>query len=735
MHATLKAAVEAQGSSLRWMPRADDVAGAGSLRGLPLLVSGVDKASSSWDRELFGLRWLRGSCGDVPLEDPPGWRLEDFLAYAADPRAGTMTSAADGGGALPAGTTAAEAAASGRTLCARDVQCPLAWRDALEAALRAAPALSPRRGGSALNDLPEAVLPHVPEPLRVCVALPRTGTQPSLDLCAKCSLLAHGDAGDAHVVWVCTAPHDAGAALTCDALLALAPCDTAAFAARVARLSSSCSFPVYVAVQREGELVVLPPNAVYCCATGGGRCVSVTWDVHTPETLEIAYTAALPLLRSVGKAEVHLTKAMAYYSLARRSDPMAAKAAVASEDEDAVALREFPPLLRIVDSILQEDTLGDDEGPWQKPQPFEDPVPHLRACVNCGSSIFNRAYRCVHCVSDPADVYDEGDVCVDCVAEGKGCGHKDHIGALVLMEHISIAQCRRTLHNGVCAFKDIIGRMQNQEAGRQLLFNALLPVAKNRRSTATVAALQVKRCRLAGEGGSVICHLCQKAVHPSEVAICSMGCSTPFCARCLWDVYKVRLISTLRKKDWVCPACNRACPCPKCAPSMRAEAPADLPPPPPPPPPIGMQGIDHRLQHQQQLQQPPQRFAAPPPPPPLMAQQAQRRPRSRSRSRSVSSSRSRSPSRSRSRSPSSSRSRSPSRSRSRSPPRMLRRPGWFQRASYTRGGFNSWRGPWAQQPTQQQQQQPLPQQPPPPPPPPPPPTQSMGSGWKTVQQP
>jgi len=394
----LAAAVDAPGSSLRWMPRIDASASATPISwqafrthvalqpGLPLVLTSLHKCPGergqpAWEREGFGFRWLRGNCGEVPLEEPPrdfatdeplpGWRLEDFLAYMdfrAGP-AGTASLAAASAGAGGGGgrMTAAEAAAGGRTLYVHNVQCPLEWRDRLEERLRQLP-VSPRHGCSVLNDLPEDVLPYVPEPLRINIDLPRTGLPPSLDLCIKCSLLVYGDAAESYTVWVCTASHDAAAALVHDQLFTLAPGDPA-FVARIAKLASA-PFPIYITMQREGDLVVLPPDSVYCCTNGGGRCIHVAWDMHTPDTLEHAYDTTMPRLRAIGKAEVHLIKAMAFYSLSRRSEPQRGKV----KTEDDVALVELPPLLRVVDSVLQDETLGDDEGPWQSASFFPFPV-------------------------------------------------------------------------------------------------------------------------------------------------------------------------------------------------------------------------------------------------------------------------------------------------------------------------------------------------------------------------
>ena len=134
------------------------------------------------------MKWLRGTCGGVQLEESPrdmatgeclpGWTLEDYMAYAADPRAG-----------------------GGRILYARDVQCPLEWRDRLEARL-AGTAVSPRHSNNIVNELPEDILHSVPESLRINLGVPGTGLFPSLDLCIKNSMLVYADGKDeAATIW------------------------------------------------------------------------------------------------------------------------------------------------------------------------------------------------------------------------------------------------------------------------------------------------------------------------------------------------------------------------------------------------------------------------------------------------------------------------------------------------------------------------------------------------------
>lgn len=59
---------------------------------------------------------------------------------------------------------------------------------------------------------------------------------------------------------------------------------------------------------------------------------------------------------------------------------------------------------------------------------FVDRVPHLRTCNFCNADIFNRCYRCPVCT-------DDYDVCLRCIAEGRGCKHNTE---LTLMEHVSM---------------------------------------------------------------------------------------------------------------------------------------------------------------------------------------------------------------------------------------------------------------------------------------------------------
>ena len=79
----------------------------------------------------------------------------------------------------------------------------------------------------------------------------------------------------------------------------------------------------------------------------------------------------------------------------------------------------------------------------------------MRTCVSCGACIFNRGFHCSQCEPDMYSVSGNGDVCLQCVAEGRGCGVHAHSGSLILMEHIPLHTCRSMVKAAFATFRDV----------------------------------------------------------------------------------------------------------------------------------------------------------------------------------------------------------------------------------------------------------------------------------------
>src|SRR5690606_16844010 len=95
---------------------------------------------------------------------------------------------------------------------------------------------------------------------------------------------------------------------------------------------------------------------------------------------------------------------------------------------------EFPPLLSIVEDMIESEWIGFNESEEKEEEELaifrftDDNIPHQRVCNFCKADIWNRCYHCNKCSLGY-------DICLPCVAVGRGCLHKEE---MILMEYISM---------------------------------------------------------------------------------------------------------------------------------------------------------------------------------------------------------------------------------------------------------------------------------------------------------
>ena len=304
-----------------------------------------------------------------------------------------------------------------------------------------------------------------------------TGLLPSMDLCHKIyyavpSFATAREREGVFTVWLLTSSHDVVKALGSDRLLSLnhAAGASADFVASAEAALAGLKFHVYAGVQRANEAVVVPPGSVYLSATFGGRCSQVVWDIHTPFSLERSVTKLLPCTRLIKQLEHHKIKAMAYYTL---SNVLKYIESCREFAMDATFANDFWSLVHSVAHIVLEEGVA----PGDQPYPPPARPPAARVCCFCGCNIFNRGFECPACNTD---------VCIQCVAEGMGCGTAAHFAGLALRECIPA----RDLWEKVAAAKRCYALAKG--AGRPLPSDAL---PGDQRSPLLIAQLQVLRLK------------------------------------------------------------------------------------------------------------------------------------------------------------------------------------------------------------------------------------------------
>jgi len=190
-------------------------------------------------------------------------------------------------------------------------------------------------------------------------------------------------------------------------------------------------FKVYIVDQRPGDFVLIPPLAPHQVWNRGTRTMKVAWNRTTVETLEMAFSEALPTARMVCRDEQYKNKAIVYYTLHKYADLLTNVKAQADclPPEAAHSLlykgkvrqlqKYFKRLFNLYKDILLTEILPSEfTADKFEYLPFDGNV----TCAYCRGNIFNRFLSCQSCKDDlGTDAEEPYDVCMDCYAMGRSC--------------------------------------------------------------------------------------------------------------------------------------------------------------------------------------------------------------------------------------------------------------------------------------------------------------------------
>ena len=213
-----------------------------------------------------------------------------------------------------------------------------------------------------------------PELIRVNMGCTGSGYPLSMELSIHVSFLLGGatpEDGTPVVIWLTVPSQYTSAALSCQKLFELKhSVDLDSFVAQVAELKDFIKFPLSIAIQYPGDLMILPSDAVafsFCVSRKPNALVTdISWQVHTPRTLERAVSNTLPRLRSMASLEAYRIKAMAYYALSSLQKHenfsfLRSKPQTASDHEVLTSLvEEWLSLFNVVNKELWEESFDDD---------------------------------------------------------------------------------------------------------------------------------------------------------------------------------------------------------------------------------------------------------------------------------------------------------------------------------------------------------------------------------------
>ena len=299
-----------------------------------------------------------------------------------------------------------------------------------------------------------------------------TGLPPSMDLCHKV-FYSVINSPKAFTLWILTSSNDVVKALKSEGLLSPST-GTEGLLAKVESSLAKANFPVYAAVQRSNEVLIIPPGSVYMSTTFGEYCVQVTWDIHTPFSLERAVASLVPCCRLIKQLEHHKIKAMAYYTL---SNVLAYVESRKSFAMDPGFADDFQRLVRAVESVALEEGIP----PVDSSYPPPSRPPFSRVCCFCGCNIFNRGYECPECGLD---------VCVPCAAEGMGCGMASHFGSLVLREFIPAKELWEKVTRSKQCYLELI-----KGSGKSFPSSTASAAITGGRSLMSIAQIQIARAQ------------------------------------------------------------------------------------------------------------------------------------------------------------------------------------------------------------------------------------------------
>jgi len=540
----IKELIERKGSSLKWAKKIDfrslELAVVEDLvykKGLPIVISNTTRPWQR-DREMFSWDWLKKNYGNLQIRprdndtflDIAGWTLAEYIDYIQKP-----PSHRD------------------RRLYGKDIACPSQWKEFIS---------------SKLNDfwckgqcdlMGQLLTELQAETLMIYVGTDDTSTPGHFDILGSLghNIMVYADEG-AYSLWFCVSTVDRDEAIK--------------FWKKQTRGSlhndnqwispevlATAPFTVYVIEQREGDFVLLPPECAHQVINKNGKSIKVAWNTIKYQSIQCSYNNALPLCRSLGKPEVYRVKATAYYSLINRVHAVEQGKA----NSDAL-LDEFPPLLSIVEDMIASEWIeveGDEELDVEVLRFIDDDFPHQRTCDFCSCDIWNRCYHCNQCGKEGGY-----DICLSCVAQGRGCLHKDK---LILMEYLSMKYIKQEFERGIDAYQKLL-KANNRKKTKKRKHTEWTPTEDQKElSVGTIAYRLVK---LYGqENKTEACHQCGKVQPYSQAVLvrCNKGvnksrCDKQYCSKCLWNRYGQKLMDCLSNKTWICPLCEDNCNCTPC---------------------------------------------------------------------------------------------------------------------------------------------------------------------------
>ncbi|EMD37724.1 hypothetical protein CERSUDRAFT_114359 [Gelatoporia subvermispora B] len=349
-------------------------------------------------------------------------------------------------------------------LYGKDAFCPDAWKAWLEQADVLPSSVVPCGTNDILQYLTES---NGVESLMCYLGIGDTFTPCHKDLCASSgqNVMCYTEDGGSSF-WFMTAASDAPAAA---AYFSNELGQELHWETHVASAQefADAPFTVYVAEQKMGDLVLVPPRSCHQVVNHGGLTVKMSWSRMTVRGLQTALRHELPLYRRVCRPEQYRVKSLLHRTMLHYTAKLEAMTSPAENLQEFPYITDLEVLLRLFDEVLREEyaenhasfshimksSAGWTVGPgksatsglclilrppsMQTESELPDQQPYNFACDFCGADMFQSFFECRDCVK-PSEVTDSlgcGDgllICALCYVEGRSC----------LCEEMEPIQCR-----------------------------------------------------------------------------------------------------------------------------------------------------------------------------------------------------------------------------------------------------------------------------------------------------
>ncbi|PYI33032.1 hypothetical protein BP00DRAFT_424409 [Aspergillus indologenus CBS 114.80] len=279
---------------------------------------------------------------------------------------------------------------------------------------------------------------------------------------------------------------------------------------------SRAKFPIYVADQFPGDLVVFPPATAHQVWNVNSLVTKVVWNIMHSSSLTYFFDYIQPVYQQLCHADTGRVPLILLHAL---------KSGFCRPEDDAL-------LLSLFQQMIEDEDIENEASVQLK---LIDTQGAVVECNFCGLTIWNRHLHCEQC--------GDFDLCLKCFVSGRSC---KHFSNFIWAELLPRDYC-----------KDVISSARSNLGAQQ----TSSPLRTNRKSLGTLAAAAATARKQSTER---LCHLCRDSHSIWKGMTCSR-CDAFFCFRGLHRHFDIDLIPYLRDADsWTCPKCSQVCNCRCC---------------------------------------------------------------------------------------------------------------------------------------------------------------------------